>query len=249
MKYVLGWKGMYDRYGRYISFEGFQAVKSSPYFKDAYVITLDKYPERLPRIKDNAEEAGIKLIPWQGVIITNDDLQALPERGIGTILFQDRSQTHFNFGVIGCFLAHRGLLEHISKNPNGLGTFICEDDIIIPKDFYTRFTAVSSDIPDDWDMIFMRKYVVKAKPVTSKIKKLEKDTTSSTNMGMWGFIVKNTSIKTKILPILEQMTDAVDLQLGRNADTINMYLVDPPIIDFDESHNDSIIKKMDVENK
>jgi hypothetical protein len=95
----------------------------------------------------------------------------------------------------------------------------------------------------------MRKYVVKAKPVTSKIKKLEKDTTSSTNMGMWGFIVKNTSIKTKILPILEQMTDAVDLQLGRNADTINMYLVDPPIIDFDESHNDSIIKKMDVENK
>lgn len=248
-KYVLGLKGIYTRYGQYINLEGFQVVQSSPYFTDAYVITLDKYPERLPRIKKNAKEASINLRPWQGVIITNDDLKSLPERGVGTILFQDRSQTYFNFGVIGCFLAHRGVLEHISMNPNGLGTFICEDDIIIPKDFYTRFNAVSSDIPDDWDMIFMRKYVVKAKPVTSNIKKLEKDVTSSTNMGMWGFIVKNTSIKTKILPVLEQMTDAVDFQLGRHADTINMYLVDPPIIDLDKSHDDSTITKMDIENK
>jgi hypothetical protein len=68
-------------------------------------------------------------------------------------------------------------------------------------------------------------------------------------MGMWGFIVKNTSIQSKILPVLEQMTDAIDFQLGRYADTINMYLVDPPIIDFHESHDDSIIKKMDIENK
>jgi GR25 family glycosyltransferase involved in LPS biosynthesis len=246
MKYVLGIKGMYNRFGQYITFEGFQ---SSPYFTDAYVITLDKYPERLPRIKENAEEAGMKLIPWQGVIIKEDDLPSLPQKGIGSILFQDRSETRFNFGVIGCFLAHRGLLEHISKNPNGLGTFICEDDIIIPNDFYTRFAAVTSDIPDDWDIIFMRKFVIKAKPVTSKIKKLEKDITSSKNMGMWGFIVKNTSIKTKILPVLEQMTDAIDFQLGRHANSINMYLVDPPIIDFHESHDDSIIKKMDEENK
>ena len=248
IKYVLGFKGIYNRYG-YYSLEGFQSVQTSPLFTDAYTITLDKYPERYPRIKANAKEAGIVLKPWQGVIVSENDLQGLPERGIGTLLFQDRSETHFNFGAIGCFLAHRGLLEHISKNPNGLGTFICEDDIIIPKDFYTRFAAVSSDIPSDWDMIFMRKYVIKAKPVTSKIKKLEKDITSSTNMGMWGFIVKNASIKTKILPVLEQMTDAVDLQLGRHADSIHMYLVDPPIIDLDESHGDSIIKKMDESNK
>jgi len=230
-----------------VSVEGFQAVRSSPLFTDAYVITMDKYPERFPRIRANAEEAGIKLKKWAGVEVKKGDISTLPERGVGTILFTDRTNTLFNFGVIGCFLAHRGLLEHIAEKPLGLGTFICEDDIILPSDFYAKLAAVESEIPRDWDILFMRKYVIKASPISSRIKKLEKDVKSSTNMGMWGYIVKNVSIKSKILPVLEQMTDAVDFQLGRHADTINMYLVDPPIIDFHESHEDSTIKKMDEE--
>jgi GR25 family glycosyltransferase involved in LPS biosynthesis len=216
-------------------------------FTEAYVITLDKYPERLPRIQANAKEAGIILKPWQGVIVKKEDIPTLPQKGIGSILFQDRTDTYFNFGVIGCFLAHRNLLSHISNNLSQLGTFICEDDIVIPNDFYTRLASVTTDIPDDWDMIFMRKFVISAKPVKGNIKKLNKDITSSKNMGMWGFIVKNSTIKSKILPVLEQMTDAVDFQLGRNADKINMYLIDPPIIDFHSSHEEeSIIKEMDI---
>jgi GR25 family glycosyltransferase involved in LPS biosynthesis len=233
-----------------IKIEGFQAAQSSPYFTDAYVVTLSqKYPERLERIKANAEAAGIILKPWEGVIITKEDLPELPKKGIGTLLFQDRKNIYFNFGAIGCYLAHRNLLESIAAAPNGLGTFICEDDIIIPTDFYTRFAAISSEIPDDWDIIYMRKYIEKAAPISAHIKKLEKDITATHNSGMWGFIVKNTSIKAKILPVLEQMTDAIDLQLNRHADKINMYLVDPPLISMDVSHSDSIIHKMDIEGK
>ena len=229
--------------------EGFQKMQTSPLFTDAYVITLDKYPDRLSRIKANAEAAGMSLKKWSGVIVTKEDAETLPQRGIGTILFQDRTETYFNFGVIGCFLAHRGLLEHIASKPNGIGTFICEDDIDIPKDFYAKLSAVSSEIPDDWDYIFMRKYIVKSHSVTTHIQRLEKDLTSSKNIGMWGFIVKNSSIKTKILPVLENMTDAVDLQLAKYADKINMYLIDPPIINMDISHNDSIIKDMDEQTR
>jgi len=229
--------------------EGFQKMQTSSLFTDAYVITLDKYPERLLRIKANAEAAGMSLKKWSGVIVTKEDAPSLPEKGIGTILFQDRTDTYFNFGVIGCFLAHRGLLEHIADKPNGLGTFICEDDIDIPKDFYTKLSAVTSEIPDDWDYIFMRKYIVKSRPITTHVQRLEKDVTSSKNIGMWGFIVKNSSIKTKILPVLENMTDAVDLQLAKYADKINMYLIDPPIINMDISHNNSVIKDMDEESR
>lgn len=229
--------------------EGFQVVKSSPLFTDAYVITMDKYPERFPRIKANAGEAGITLKKWPGVELKKEDMSTLPERGVGTILFMDRTNTLFNFGVIGCFLAHRGVLEHIAANPVGLGTFICEDDIVFPPDFYEKLAAVASEVPGDWDILFMRKYVIKGAAVSQHIKKLEKDTKSSSNMGMWGYIVKNVSIKRAILPVLEQMSDAVDFQLGRNADVINMYLVDPPIIDFHASHEDSIIKKMDEETR
>lgn len=46
MKYVIGAKGMYNRAGQYISLEGFQSIKKSSPFTDAYVITMDKYPDR-----------------------------------------------------------------------------------------------------------------------------------------------------------------------------------------------------------
>jgi len=236
-------------------FEGFQAVQSSPYFTDAYVITLSsRYPERLKRIKENAEAAGISLKPWEGVIITKNDLPELPQKGIGTLLFQDRTNTYFNFGAIGCFLAHRTLLESIAAEPNGVGTFICEDDIIIPKDFYARLAEISSEIPENWDILFMSKYSGenpnRENPnVSEHMKRIEKDTTATMNMGMWGFIVKNDSIRSKILPVLEQMTDAIDIQLNRHADKLNMYVVEPPIIRMDASHGDSTIKGMDIESK
>lgn len=233
----------------YSYIEGFQQIQTSPLFSDAYVITLDKYPERLKRITMEAKEAGMPLKPWQGVIVTKDDAETLPQKGVGTIIFQDRTGTYFNFGVIGCFLAHRGLLEHIASKPQGLGTFICEDDIIIPKDFYSKLSKVASEIPDDWDYIFMHKYIIKSKPLTAHVQRLEQDLTSSKNMGMWGFVVKNSSIKTKILPVLENMTDAVDFQLGRFADKINMYLIHPSIISMHISHSDSIIKDMDEESR
>jgi GR25 family glycosyltransferase involved in LPS biosynthesis len=228
------------------SFEGFQSIKSSNLFTDAYVITLDKYPERLELFGQKASAAGIQLIPWQGVIIDENDVESLPSRGIGSLLFQDRKNTYFNFGAIGCFLAHRNLLEHISENPVGLGTLIFEDDTNIPPDFYDRLSAVEKEIPEDWDYIFLRKYKAYGKPVSQHIQKLEKDVTSSKNMGLVAFIVKNSSIKEKILPCLEQMTDAIDFQLGRNADKINMYLIDPPIVTMDVTQNNSIIKDIDT---
>jgi GR25 family glycosyltransferase involved in LPS biosynthesis len=232
-----------------ITHEGFQTSKSSPYFIDAYVITMDRYPERFPRIKDNAEAAGITLKKWPGVEIKKEEVALLPAKGVGTLLYTNRTNGLVNLGAIGCFLAHRGLLEHIVANPTGTGTFICEDDIVFPSDFFSKLAAVSSEIPEDWDIIFMRKYIVKGKPVSKHIIKLEQDLTSSTNMGTWGFIVKNASIEGKMLPILKQMTDAIDFQLGRNADTINTYLIDPPIIDFHETAGESIIEKMDKESK
>jgi len=233
-----------------VKVEGFQTIQSSPYFTDAYVVTLSsRYPERLKRINANATAAGINLKAWEGVILTKNDLPELPQKGIGTLLFQDRTNTYFNFGAIGCYLAHRNLLEHIAEAPNGVGTFICEDDIIIPEDFYSQFAAISSEIPEDWDILFMRKYGGENPNVSEHIKQIKRDITATMNMGMWGFIVKNDSIRSKILPALEQMTDAIDIQLNRHADKINMYVVEPPLISMDASHGDSTIKGMDIESK
>jgi GR25 family glycosyltransferase involved in LPS biosynthesis len=230
--------------------EGFQAVKSSPLFTDAYVITMDKYPERFPRIRGNAEAAGIELKKWPGVEVKEDEVLSLPAKGVGTLIYTARAGGQKrNLGAIGCFLAHRGLLEHISANPVGLGTLICEDDVLFPPDFYAKLAAVASEIPEDWDYIFMNKFKIDGKPISKNIMKLEQDLSSSKNMGTWAFIVKNASIQSKILPILSNMTDEIDLQLSRNADVLNTYLITPPIIYLHETADKSIISKMDEEAK
>lgn len=230
--------------------EGFRTVESSPLFDDAYTITLDKYPERFPRIKANAEEAGIILKKWPGVEVKDEEVLSLPAKGVGTLIYTARAGGQKrNLGAIGCFLAHRGLLEHIAANPVGLGTLICEDDVVFPPDFYAKLDAVASEIPDDWDYIFLNKFKVNGKSISTHVMKLEQDLSSSTNMGTWGFIVKNASIGGKILPILSQMTDEIDLQLSRNADKLNTYLITPPIIYLHNTADESIISKMDEEAK
>ena len=248
-KYILGLKGIYTRYGQYINLEGFQTVKLSPYFKDAYVINMDKYPDRFKRIEENAKGAGFTIKRWPGVEIMEEHVLSLPEKGIGTLIYTSRAGGKRNLGAIGCFLAHRGLLEHIAANPNGTGTFICEDDVEIPPDFLSKLEAVSSEIPEDWDIIYMNKYMIQGTSVSTHILKLNQDLTSSKNMGTWAFIVKNESIKSKILPVLRQMIDELDLQLGRNADTLNMYLITPPIVYVDKTASESIIEKIDKETK
>jgi len=226
--------------------EGFQAVRSSPLFTDAYVITMDKYPERFPRIKANAEEAGIKLKKWPGVEVKKEDVASLPAKGVGTLLYSARAGGQKrNLGAIGCFLAHRALLEHIAKNPVGLGTLICEDDIEFLPDFYEKLDAVASEIPDDWDYIFMDKFKVNGTSISTHIVKLEQDLSSNTNMGTWAFIVKNASIGKKILPLLAQMTDEIDLQLSRNAHILNTYVIRPTLINLHSTANESTILKID----
>jgi len=246
MKYVLGIKGTYVK-GNYISLEGFQAIKTSPFFTDAYVINMDKYPDRFKRIETDAKNAGMVIKRWPGVEVKVDDVLSLPAKGIGSIIYSSRAGGKRNLGAIGCFLAHRELLEHIAEKPNGVGTFICEDDVIIPPDFFSKLEKVSSEIPTDWDIIYMNKYMLDTTPISANIVKLNKDLTSSKNMGTWAFIVKNASIKDKILPALKQMIDELDLQLGRNADILNMYLTTPPIKHLHSTSSESIIEKIDKE--
>jgi len=219
-------------------YEGFQSPQSSPFFTDAYTITLDKYPERFPKIKATADAAGINLKRWDGIIVSEKDQDTLPVLGIGTSNFKDRAGRLFNMGSIGCFLAHRGLLEHIrDSKSDSVGTLICEDDLNIPSDFYKKLADVQDQIPDDWDYIFLSKMHPHGNKISKNVIKLDKDMTANKNWGFWGFIVKNSSIPDRILPKLEHMIDAVDLQLAKFANEINMYLIDPPIVSLNSNHS------------
>jgi GR25 family glycosyltransferase involved in LPS biosynthesis len=207
-------------------------AKSSPFFQDAYAITMDPASKRYTDIKAFATAAGIPLQPWKGVLVTPEQKDGLPEQGVGTTHFKDRTGAVFNLGVIGAFLAHRALFRHVEANGQP-GTLIFEDDVEIPPDFYDKLAAVQSEIPGDWDFIFLDKLYTVGKPVSEHVMKLDKDMTGMKNWGIWAYIVKNSSLKDRILPRMEHMLDVPDIQLAKFADALNMYLIQPALVKQD----------------
>ena len=206
---------------------------SSPLFKDAYAVTLDPASKRYMDIKAFATAAGIPLQPWKGTLITPEQKDTLPEQGVGTTNFKDRTGAVFNLGVIGAFLAHRALWIKIATETDKPGTLIFEDDVEIPPDFYERLAAVQAEVPADWDVLFLDKLYTVGKPVSEHIMKLDKDMTATKNWGIWAYIVKNASLKDRILPKFERMMDVPDIQLASFGDVLNMYLIKPSIVKQD----------------
>lgn len=206
----------------------------SSLFEEAYAVTLQKeFPERFPRIKSLADAAGIPLKAWEGVKVTPQEKDRLPELGVGTTHYEDRTRKTFNLGVIGAFLAHRNLLQHLAGTAaaaKAKGTLIFEDDVEIPKDFYSKLAAVESEIPEDWDIVFLDKFRVEGRKISPHILKLDRDMTAKKNWGMWAFLVKNSSIRDKILPTMEHMLDVPDIQLNKFAHKLNMYLIQPSLV-------------------
>jgi GR25 family glycosyltransferase involved in LPS biosynthesis len=229
-------------------YEGYKIQKSSKFFKQAYAITLSKYPDRFKKIKESADKAGVPLQAWEGVIVKEEEKDTLPFLGVGTTNYTDRTRRLFNLGVIGAFLAHRNLLEHIrDSNQSDIGTLIFEDDVDIPEDFYDRLSAIENEIPADWDYIFLRKMNVDGNTVSSHVIKLNKDMSGMKNWGFWGFIVKNSSLSNRILPRMEHMLDVPDIQMAKFADKLNMYLVTPPIVDLnEETASKSVVTDIDI---
>ena len=68
--------------------------------------------------------------------------------------------------------------------------------------------------------------------------------TVSNNWGNWAYIVRNKSLKERILPLLEFMIDPVDLQLHKFGDYLNIYLAVPSLITLNDktTYNSNINK-------
>ena len=210
--------------------------KHTNLFQDAYTITLPSHPYRWTEMDRQAKEAGINLQKWDGVVIKKEDINKLPELGVGTTNYKNRKGDVFNLGVIGAYLAHRNLFDHISKTATAdkKATFISEDDIHITPDFHEKLLALEDEIQKhaaDWDILFLDKNTptIQGKNVSEHLIKLDKDVTSTKNWGIWSYVVRNDSIGSKIRPCMEHMLDVPDIHLAKFADKINMYVITPPI--------------------
>ena len=202
-------------------------------FKNTYAITLNKNNPRYKKTLKSARAAGIKIQSAPGVIVTD----AMLKKGISGI----PNKQHDNVrGVIGCFLAQRNLLNKIAKDhpKNTEGTLILEDDVIFPKTFQKDLERIYPEVPSDWDVLFLGRTVTSGKRVGKHVIKFGPRTHK--NWGNWAYVVRHKTMKKKLLPRLKVMTDGIDVQFNRFSDKVNMYVIQPNIVNFNKTTHSNI---------
>jgi GR25 family glycosyltransferase involved in LPS biosynthesis len=204
----------------------------------AYVINMDKSVDRLNDISEQAKKAGLKLTRFPGVAVDDSVMKVnngekLQEEGIGYIIYVDPSGKFANKGKIGCFLSHRNLLKKISEDPSVKSeiSIILEDDAIIPENILQKLNDLHKVLPSDWDMCFIGKWQLDTVRVTDTLHKITNRFNPDKNWGTWAYIVKNASIKDKILPCLEVMGNPIDTQYNYYTNKIQTYVTIPNIVE------------------
>jgi GR25 family glycosyltransferase involved in LPS biosynthesis len=202
---------------------------------------MNQNGSRFKKTRKSAKHAGLNITPVAGVLIT----KSMMKKGVRGV---SRKAHNFkrNRGVIGCFLAHRKLLEGIAadKADKSEATLIFEDDIVFPSNFLESLETIKGQLPNDWDLVFLGNTSSRrGKQVSKNIFEVNGKIFP---WGTWAYIVKNSSVKTRLLPELSIMKEAIDHQYCLMSKTANIYRVYPNIVKLNKTTDSNIIK---VSNK
>lgn len=211
---------------------------SAAHIDDIWVINLDRDAERWNHMRDSTLRFGNivhRFSAMDGKTIT--ERESINKEGVGfyfTRISGKSIDEYINKGVVGCWLSHKRLLTHLSKqdHQNDYGHLVLEDDVAIPDDFLSgtdAWSRISKHIPGDWDIVYLGMGEdATGAPIEDNIVKLSSD--GKGKSGTYAYLVKHGSIKTKILPKLRFMTDAIDEQYVTMFDDVNAYCIRPSII-------------------
>ena len=118
--------------------------KFNKFWDKAYVINLDRRPDRWEQLKEDADKIGLELTRWSAVDGTKDiDLE---KHRIGT-------RTKKTSGI-ACFFSHVNIYRDAIANGYEK-VLILEDDAKIPEDFYEQLEKLFEFDFADFDTIYL----------------------------------------------------------------------------------------------
>ena len=228
----------------------FVLKKGKPDITTISVINLDRDVKRWRNMQESAAKLNLNIERFPAIYGKDIPYEKMRSLGVGNSMVRHNRQDKklVNLGVVGCYLSHRALLEQLAAKNESEGHLILEDDVSLPADFLQpggRWSVLSKNVPQDWDMIFLRMWKPDGEIVAPGIMKLRSDPSKRSNLGTFAYIVRHGSIKTKILPSLKYMVDAYDEHINLQFNNWNVYLLNPGIIDInDELQNESAINEI-----
>lgn len=192
-----------------------------------YLINLDRRPERLQSAKLEISKSLIlkkyqKISAIDGQKLTNQDLKPyVTDSGYRDIVTNRLTKgLYLSYGGIALAITYQKLLSKCNHN-----MLILEDDIIVHKNFDKMLTSSLSELPADWDILYLGWYQspdLKIIPISNHINKLDGQVN-----GTQGWIVNPNSAKKicDLFPISYQIDSEI-----YNSKNLVKYSTNMPII-------------------
>lgn len=231
-------------------------IPTHPTIATIHVLNLDKDVKRWEAMEADGKRLGLPLQRFPGFnggALTQHTVHPL---GVGRAMIRpnrkDKEGKHLvNLGLVGCFVAHRNLLTHLSTLPysDSAGHMILEDDIKLPEDFMARWSLVAAQIPGSYDIIQCGLWHPLGTEIAPGILRLQSDVTQRKNLGAFCYVVRHGALRTKILPWLQYMVDAYDEQLALKYGEWNAYGVQPNLVAVNQDFEESSINQINEASK
>ena len=193
------------------------------HFDKAFIIGLPKHTKnRLDKTFQLFKEQDVNAMLWEGIYGLDVNIKEYQTLGY----LSDDFYLHLP-GSLGCMLSHITLWESVEKDPDCDIAFICEDDILLNKNFLRDLESIPwSDVPDDWDIIKLSYHKLNGEQISDTIVKPSLVTKPGTNSGTFCYLMKTSSaqtLKNILVPYNGQLS--MDVLLRQNFSNFNPYLL------------------------
>ncbi|MBL0355784.1 MAG: glycosyltransferase family 25 protein [Chitinophagaceae bacterium] len=141
------------------------------FFDKIYVVTLERAMDRHLHIQQ--ELAGLNYTLMYGADKKNMNVDELVSRKIyDPVSAKQKHIMHKDMtkGEIGCSLSHTMIYQDIISN-NYQKVLVLEDDVVVDKNAIQLFSAITSELPADWQLFYLGFAKNETAPSNASIKK------------------------------------------------------------------------------
>lgn len=199
-------------------------------FPKIFCLTLKDTPKRKEYAKKHFEIHGLDVEFFEGInnhkfglVTTIPYLDDIPNWKPGDYEF------YISKGQIGCLLSHYMLWKTLSHLPYE-EIIIVEDDVILCDDFKNKFQSFKSQLPNDWQYVFIGYCCLAGNEYQIKVSD-NIITTTHAPMCTHAYMIKKSSIET-LLDTNHHAWTAVDIQIHKKSlKKLKHYVFIPPLAD------------------
>ena len=207
-----------------------------------YVINLKKDIERLRNFKKSITKNNLEFNRFDAI-----DAKKIPDDDLRLKIFDNVKKVKFNKAQKCCYLSHLNTLKKLKKKKKNLN-LIFEDDVIIPIDFIKKLQNYVTQLPDNWDILFLGGNKIIGRKHSKNI--IEPEFTTKGNYGAFAYLIKGSSID-KIIDICSNVEYHYDIQLQNGINQgLNLFFTYPHLIKHNYNYfSNNFNKKRNHESK